>query len=92
MTTSLLHFTTFGTRLVFPHSKVSGRATADRVSAFHRGVSFPHLSHAATQDSTAIADVALGKPVNPSLFVREVRRLLGADYPASPMDTSNPRH
>jgi CheY-like chemotaxis protein len=31
----------------------------------------------ATADMTSIADAALAKPVNPSLFVREVRRLLG---------------
>jgi hypothetical protein len=40
--------------------------------------------YAATQDITANADVALGKPVNPSLFVREVRILLGADHPTAP--------
>jgi CheY-like chemotaxis protein len=38
--------------------------------------------YAATQDMTAIADVALAKPVDPSLFVREVRRLLGAELPS----------
>jgi hypothetical protein len=30
---------------------------------------------------TAIADVALVKPVDPSLFVREVGRLLAAELP-----------
>jgi hypothetical protein len=40
--------------------------------------------YAATQDITAIVDVALGKPMSPSLFVSEVRRLLGADHPAVP--------
>jgi CheY-like chemotaxis protein len=38
--------------------------------------------YAATQDMTAIADVALGKPVEPSRFVHEVGRLLGADLPS----------
>jgi CheY-like chemotaxis protein len=37
--------------------------------------------YAATQDMTAIADVALVKPVDPSLFVREVERLLAAELP-----------
>jgi CheY-like chemotaxis protein len=33
--------------------------------------------YTATQDMTTVADVALGKPVDPSQFVREVKRLLG---------------
>ena len=33
--------------------------------------------YTATQDMTTVADVALGKPVDRSLFVREVGRLLG---------------
>jgi CheY-like chemotaxis protein len=33
--------------------------------------------YTATQDMTTVADVALGKPVDRSLFVREVERLLG---------------
>jgi two-component system, response regulator PdtaR len=36
---------------------------------------------AATQDMTTIADAALIKPVDPSLFVREVGRLLAAEIP-----------
>jgi CheY-like chemotaxis protein len=35
--------------------------------------------YTATQDMTTVADVALGKPVDRSLFVREVERLLGAN-------------
>jgi CheY-like chemotaxis protein len=33
--------------------------------------------YTATQDMTTVADVALGKPVDRSLFVREIERLLG---------------
>ena len=37
--------------------------------------------YAATQDMTTVADVALGKPVDRSLFAREVERLLAAELP-----------
>jgi CheY-like chemotaxis protein len=36
--------------------------------------------YTATRDMAGIADVALGKPVDPSQFVREVGRLLGDQF------------